>query len=219
MGEGWLMGAYGDRLNEERLAAQKPAVEQPTDVSSMATGGNKDPFYFSTGKRKDVTINGVVYKNAIDVGSTKPPAAGGIGSVSPATGLTITGTERNKAKEAEALAMGMTKEYLAARGGINAQGYFNDTPISGQLTAAEQKQVRLPDGSTNTAEMARILQEKQIKEKIASGMSEAEAIQSVSKQYGQYGITSLSSGGLGGGYDANGNKVTGGSFNAEWYSL
>jgi hypothetical protein len=184
----------------------------PTPVTPPIAPKN-DPFYLGTGKTKTVVIDGKSY-TGIDVGSTKPPAAGGIGTISPASGLTITGTERNKVKEAEALAIGMTKEYLAARGGINAQGYFNDTPISGQLTAAEQQQVRLPNGSTNTAEMARILQEKQIKEKIASGMSEAEAIKSVSGQYGQYGITSITGSGLGGGYDASGNQITGGQYDA-----
>lgn len=187
----------------------------PTPVATPVAPKN-DPFYFSTGKTKTVTIDGKSY-TGIDVGSTKPPAAGGIGSISPATGLTITGTERNKAKEAEAQAIGYTKEYIAARGGINAQGYWNDVPLSGQLTAEEQKQVRLPNGSTNTAEMARILQEKQIREKIASGMSEAEAIKFVAQQYGTYGITSLTGGASntgGGGYDASGNKVIGGQYDA-----
>lgn len=107
-------------------------------------------------------------------------------------GVGITGTDRSVAKEIEAAKIGYSAEYIASRGGINSQGYFNDVPLSGQLTAEEQRQVRLPDGSTNTAEMARILQEKQVKEKIASGMSEADAIKSVSQQYGQYGITSMS---------------------------
>lgn len=187
----------------------------PTPVATPVAPKN-DPFYLGTGKTKTVTIDGKSY-TGIDVGSTKPPAAGGIGSISPATGLTITGNERNKAKEAEAQAIGYTKEYIAARGGINAQGYWNDVPLSGQLTAEEQKQVRLPNGSTNTVEMARILQEKQIKEKIASGMSEAEAIKFVAQQYGTYGITSLTGGASntgGGGYDASGNKVIGGQYDA-----
>jgi hypothetical protein len=119
-----------------------------------------DPFYSSTGKRKDVTIDGVTYKNALDVGSTKPPAAKGIGSISPATGLTITGDERNAAKEFEAIKIGYTPEYIAARGGMNAQGYFNDTPISGQLTAEERKSVTKPDGSIDTIAMQAILNQK-----------------------------------------------------------
>jgi hypothetical protein len=119
-----------------------------------------DPFYSSTGKRKDVTIDGITYKNALDVGSTKPPAAKGIGSISPATGLTITGDERNAAKEFEAIKIGYTPEYIAARGGMNAQGYFNDTPISGQLTAEERKSVTKPDGSIDTIAMQAILNQK-----------------------------------------------------------
>ena len=138
-----------------------------------------DPFYSSTGKTKTVIIDGKSY-TGIDVGSTKPPAAGGVGSISPATGQVITGADRSKAKEAEATAIGYTKEYIASRGGINSQGYFNDTPISGQLTAEEQQQVRLSNGNTNTALMLEILQKKQIAELVSQGMSETEAAQKVS---------------------------------------
>ena len=186
------------------------------NAPTPAAAPKNDPFYFSTGKTKTVVIDGKQV-TAIDVGSTKPPAAKGVGSISPATGQVITGSDRNKAKELEAQSIGYTKEYIAARGGINAQGYWNDVPLSGQLTAAEQQQVRLPNGSTNTAEMARILQEKQIKEKIASGMSEAEAIKFVSQQYGTYGITSLTGGATntaGGGFDANGNQVPNGQYDS-----
>jgi hypothetical protein len=125
-----------------------------------ATGGNTDPFYQSTGKRKDVTIDGVTYKNTLDVGSTKPPAAKGIGSISPATGLKITGDERNFAKEKEAMGIGYTKEYIAARGGINSEGYFNDTPTSGQLTPEESKSVTKPDGTIDSTAMLNILNKK-----------------------------------------------------------
>jgi hypothetical protein len=81
--------------------------------------------------------------------------------------------------------------YVASRGGVNAQGYYNDVPLSGQLTAAEQKQVRNPDGSTNTAAMATILQEKQIKELVSTGLSLAEATNKVSSQYGEYGVPKI----------------------------
>jgi hypothetical protein len=161
---------------------------------------------------KEVTLPDGRKIQALDVGSTKPPPALEIGKVSAASGLTITGTERNAAKEAEARALGYTKEYLASRGGINSQGYFNDTPISGQLTAEEQKQVTLPNGNTNTQAMADILQKKQIAELVSKGLSVSEATKQVSAQYGVYG-TSFSSGT--GGYDANGNPVAGGSFNAD----
>ena len=183
----------------DRDTAPTPAAPTPAPKN--------DPFYLGTGTTKTVTIDGKSY-TGVDVTTTKPPAAGGIGSISAASGLAITGIERNNAKEAEALAMGMTKEYLAARGGINAQGYFNDTPISGQLTADEQKQVRLPDGSTNTQAMADILQKKQIAELVAKGLSETEATKKVSSQYGIYGVPLTSVGG----YDANGNQVTGGQY-------
>jgi hypothetical protein len=157
-------------------------------------------------KTKDVTVNGVTYKGAIDVGSGKPPAATKVGMVSPSSGLTITGTERNMAKEREAMNIGYTKEYIASRGGINSQGYFNDTPISGQLTAEEQRRVTLPNGTVNTGAMAEILQRKQIAELISQGVSEEEAYRRVTSQYGDFGISYTPSGtggtdmgGMGGG--------------------
>ena len=87
----------------------------------------------------------------------KGPTQRAVGEIAPESGLAVTGTERNFAKEGEARKIGYSAEYILSRGGINAQGYFNDTPLSGQLTAAEQKQVRLPNGNTDTAAMARIL--------------------------------------------------------------
>jgi hypothetical protein len=111
-----------------------------------------------------------------------------VGTESKVSGLTITGAERNAAKEAEARAIGYTKEYITSRGGINSQGYFNDTPISGQLTAEEQRQVRKPDGTTDTKAMADILQKKQIADLIASGVSEKDATARVSAQYGEFGV-------------------------------
>ena len=159
---------------------------------------------------KTVTIDGKTY-TGVDPSTGRPPAATSIGMVSPSSGLTITGTERNAAKEAEARAIGMTSEYIASRGGINAQGYFNDTPLSGQLSAAEQKQVTKPDGSVNTAAMAEILQKKQIAELVAQGISEADAYKKITSQYGQYGISYTPAVG---GFDAQGNKVEGGQYDA-----
>jgi hypothetical protein len=121
----------------------------------------------------------------------------------------ITGTDRNVAKEIEAFKLGYSAEYIANRGGINAQGYWNDVPLSGQLTAAEQKRVTLPNGSTNTALMAQILQEKQIAERVLSGMSRAEATREVASQYGQYGVPLVQ-----GGFDEFGNKTPGGLYSS-----
>ena len=144
----------------DRETAPTKAVQQSTDPWALATGGNTDPFYHSTGKRKDVTVDGVLYKNVLDVGTTKPPAAKGIGSISPASGLVITGDERSAAKEAESLAMGVTKEYIASRGGINSMGYYNDTPLNRQLNAEEYKSVTKPDGTIDSAAMWDILNAK-----------------------------------------------------------
>ena len=103
---------------------------------------------------------------------------------SPATPAAPT---RSASQEKLALSV-VSQEYINSRGGINAQGYYNDVPLSGQLSAAEQAQVRLPDGTTDTAEMARILQEKQIKELVSTGISLADATAKVSGQYGEYGV-------------------------------
>jgi hypothetical protein len=128
--------------------------------TAVVPGSAQDPFYQSTGKMKEVTLPDGRKIQALDVGSTKPPPALEIGKVSAASGLTITGTERNAAKEAEARAIGYTKEYIASRGGINTQGYFNDTPITGQLTAEERKSVTKPDGTIDSNAMLAILNQK-----------------------------------------------------------
>lgn len=135
----------------ENRIGQAPAV---------VPGSSQDPFYGSTGQYKWVTLPNGQKVFALDVGSTKPPAAGGVGSISPATGLEISGTERNMAKEREAMKIGYTKEYIASRGGINSQGYFNDTPLNRQLTADEYKSVTKPDGTIDTQAMLAILNAK-----------------------------------------------------------
>jgi len=147
---------------------------------STVTGSFADQYGAPT---ETVIINGKSY-TGVNPTKGKPPAATTIGMVSPSSGLTITGTERNAVKEAEARAIGYTKEYIASRGGINSQGYFNDTPISGQLTAEEQKQVRKPDGTTDTNAMAAILIKKQYDEAIAAGGIPQLVIKNLQSQYG-----------------------------------
>jgi len=136
-----------------------------------------------------------------------------VGTQSPASGLTITGSQRSAAKEAEAQSIGYSKEYIASRGGINAQGYFNDTPLSGQLTAEEQKQVRLPDGKTDTIAMARILQDKKRAELKGQGLSDADIERRLSAEYGDLysGTTDVGTGG----YDAQGNQIPGGQYDSK----
>jgi len=119
-------------------------------------------------------------------GSLPPGAITGtpVGSQSAVSGLTVTGSERNAAKEKEALDLGYSQQYIASRGGINSQGYFNDTPLSGQLTAAEQRQVTLPNGRTDTTAMAGILIKKQYDEAIAQGGIPQLVIQKLKSQWG-----------------------------------
>ena len=124
------------------------------------------------------------------------------------TSIATTAPARSAAKEKEALGV-VSQAYIDSRGGINAQGYYNDVPLSGQLTAAEQAQVRNPDGSTNTAAMATILQEKQIKELVSTGLSLAEATNKVSSQYGEYGVPQIAGvGGTGGAAGTSGLSTT-----------
>jgi len=183
-----------------------PFGQADSATPSTVTGSAADQWGAPT---ETVIIDGKSY-TGVNPTKGKPPAATQIGMVSPSSGLTITGTQRSAAKEKEALDIGYTKEYIASRGGINNQGYFNDTPLSGQLTAEEQKQVRLPNGNTDTMAMARILQKKQIAELVNKGMSLEQATAKVSAEYGQYGI-----GGVTGGYDTQGNPVAGGQYDSK----
>jgi hypothetical protein len=175
----------------------------PTPKAPVAN----DPFFGAT--RKDVTVNGVTYKGAIDIGSAKPPAADKIGMVSPISGLTITGTERNAAKEVEAMKIGYTKEYIASRGGINTMGYFNDTPTSGQLNAEEYKSVTLANGTINTAAMAQILQDKKRQELLSSGLSTTEIEARLAREWSTLYTPAKSAG-----YNSAGQPETGGQYTA-----
>jgi hypothetical protein len=166
-----------------------------------------DPFFGA--KTKEVTLPSGEKVQAIDIGTAKPPAATKVGMVSPISGLTITGTERSAAKEVEAMKIGYTKEYIASRGGINAMGYFNDTPTSGQLNAAEYKSVTKADGTINTAAMAQILQDKKRQELIASGLSTSEIEARLAREWSTLYTPAKSAG-----YNAAGQPEEGGQYSA-----
>lgn len=51
--------------------------------------------------------------------------------------------------------------YVASRGGVNAQGYYNDVPAYQQLTANERASVTLSNGHINTQAMLDILNRKE----------------------------------------------------------
>ena len=125
----------------------------------------------------------------------------------PAAPATPAAPARSAAKEKEALSV-VSQEYINSRGGINAQGYYNDVALSGQLTAAEQAQVRLPDGTTDTRAMANILQKKQIAELIASGVSEKDATSRVSAQYGEFGVPVPGSSDIAGNNNAGASNIS-----------
>jgi len=91
-------------------------------------------------------------------------------------------TAIDAAKTAEAIAI-VGAEQVAARGGVNAQGYFNDVPAYQQLTANERASVTLSNGNINTQGMLAILNRKEAEyfgRSADSGVIKAEAPPSVS---------------------------------------
>ena len=77
-----------------------------------------------------------------------------------AAGNTIS-TAIDAAKTAEAIAIVGAAE-VERRGGVNAQGYFNDVPAYQQLTANERAKVTLENGNINTQLMLEMLDKKSI---------------------------------------------------------
>ena len=65
------------------------------------------------------------------------------------------------AKIAEAISVVGEKE-VRDRGGVNAQGYFNDVPTYQQLSAGDRARVTNANGTINTAEMLNILNNQSI---------------------------------------------------------
>ena len=68
---------------------------------------------------------------------------------------------KDAAKTAEAIGIVGAAE-VERRGGVNAQGYFNDVPEYQQLTANERASVTLSNGNINTQAMLAILNDKSI---------------------------------------------------------
>jgi len=74
-------------------------------------------------------------------------------------------------------------DYVASRGGINNQGYYNDVPHYQQLTANERASVTLENGHINTQAMLAMLEDKERKHfgrSLDFGVIKAEAPPSVS---------------------------------------
>jgi hypothetical protein len=69
------------------------------------------------------------------------------------------GLTRDAAKTAEAISV-VGKEEVERRGGVNAQGYFMDVPVSQQLTAEETKSVTKKDGTIDSEAALAILNKK-----------------------------------------------------------
>jgi hypothetical protein len=91
-------------------------------------------------------------------------------------------TSVDATKTAEAIRI-VGAEQVAARGGVNAQGYFNDVPAYQQLTANERKSVTLANGHIDSMGMLAILNRKEAEHfgrSLDSGVIKANAPASVS---------------------------------------
>ena len=73
----------------------------------------------------------------------------------------VVSTRADAAKTAEAIAITGNAAEVYARGGVNAQGYYNDVPEYRQLTANERAAVTLENGHINTQAMLARLNEKE----------------------------------------------------------
>lgn len=123
---------------------------------------------------------------------------------------------RDVKKEKELIASGIfTQEYLDSRGGVNSESYYGDVPAYARLTAAEQKKVTLPNGTTNTMAQAALYQQKAYAFYISQGMDPATAAGRASNGYGQYATTFKDTEGKiitpSSGSDMRGSAGTGGS--------
>ena len=86
------------------------------------------------------------------------------GNTKNSTSSSIKDIPGDPAKIAEAIAIVGEKE-VRDRGGVNAQGYFNDVPTYQQLSAGDRARVTNDNGTINTGEMLNILN----KQSIAAG--------------------------------------------------
>lgn len=86
------------------------------------------------------------------------------GNTKSSTSSSIKDIPGDPAKIAEAIATVGEKE-VRDRGGVNAQGYFNDVPTYQQLSAGDRARVTNANGTINTGEMLDILN----KQSIAAG--------------------------------------------------
>ena len=86
------------------------------------------------------------------------------GNTKSSTSSSIKDIPGDPAKIAEAIAIVGEKE-VRDRGGVNAQGYFNDVPTYQQLSAGDRARVTNDNGTINTGEMLNILN----KQSIAAG--------------------------------------------------
>jgi hypothetical protein len=94
--------------------------------------------------------------------------------------------------------------------------YYGDVTGAYRLTQEQYSAAGATGGVMNTGALAQAMQENEVRSLMASGMSEKDAIEKVSAQYGIYGIKSLTGSNpkVNGGFDAAGNPVANGEYDA-----
>jgi uncharacterized protein YoaH (UPF0181 family) len=100
---------------------------------------------------------------------------------------------------------------VAKPGEVQMTPYYGDVTGAYRLTQEQFAAAGATGGVMNTPALAKAMQENEIKELVAGGMSLEEATSKVSAQYGEYGVPLVS----GGGYDASGKPLAGGNYNSD----
>lgn len=105
---------------------------------------------------------------------------------------------------------------VAKPGEYQMTPYYGDVTGAYRLTQEQYAAAGATGGVMNTGALAQAMQENEVRSLIASGMSEKDAIEKVSAQYGIYGIKSLSGSNpkVSGGFDAAGNPISGGQYDS-----
>ena len=83
----------------------------------------------------------------------------------------VVSTRADAAKTAEAIAITGNAAEVYARGGVNAEGYYNNVPTHQQLTKNERASVTLPNGNINTQAMLAILNQKEAEHNAKMGIT------------------------------------------------
>lgn len=183
------MGAFDK--DTPSTATPKPTAPKPTEPKTPAPG--------TSGKGAPVTLS---QAKSLGFNSTK--------------GITIKDGKYVFDPSLAPERAGFQSVGVAKPGEVQMTPYYGDVTGSYRLTQEQYAAAGATGGVMNTGALAQAMQENEVRALIASGMSEKDAIEKVSAQYGIYGIKSLSGSNPNtlGGFDAAGNAVSGGEYNA-----